>query len=191
MIFHIDRGSEYTSRKFARACRNLDVFQSMGRAGSCFRQRRERGVQQPDRLRTRVLGRPQRGTGCIGRTPQFEGIETAHDPALAPLPACADSPPPGERPRPRYSVNAWPVAAGSFAQRPPAIRTASGRDGCHDCRQVTANSPFLAYALNKFFGPTSSRRAAQEDRLSSTPHYVWALVRITTNGYSETSPCRA
>ncbi|MFI5740885.1 IS3 family transposase [Streptomyces anulatus] len=36
VIFHSDRGSEYTSRKFGRACRKLGVFQSMGRLGSCF-----------------------------------------------------------------------------------------------------------------------------------------------------------
>lgn len=36
VIFHSGRGSEYTSRKFNRACRKLGVFQSMGRVGSCF-----------------------------------------------------------------------------------------------------------------------------------------------------------
>ncbi|MFE0766386.1 DDE-type integrase/transposase/recombinase [Streptomyces smyrnaeus] len=36
MIFHSDRGSEYTSRKFGRVCGELGVFQSMGRVGSCF-----------------------------------------------------------------------------------------------------------------------------------------------------------
>jgi putative transposase len=36
VIFHTDRGSEYASRKFRRACRKLGVFQSMGRVGSCF-----------------------------------------------------------------------------------------------------------------------------------------------------------
>ena len=36
VIFHSDRGSEYTSRKFSRACRKLGVFQSMERVGSCF-----------------------------------------------------------------------------------------------------------------------------------------------------------
>jgi transposase InsO family protein len=36
VIFHSDRGSEYTSRKFGRTCRRLGVFQSMGRVGSCF-----------------------------------------------------------------------------------------------------------------------------------------------------------
>jgi putative transposase len=36
VIFHTDRGSEYTSRQFGRACRKLGVFQSMGRVGSCF-----------------------------------------------------------------------------------------------------------------------------------------------------------
>lgn len=36
VIFHSDRGSEYTSRRFARACRQLGVVQSMGRVGSCF-----------------------------------------------------------------------------------------------------------------------------------------------------------
>jgi transposase InsO family protein len=36
VIFHTDRGSEYASRKFRRACRKLGIFQSMGRVGSCF-----------------------------------------------------------------------------------------------------------------------------------------------------------
>ncbi|MEV7239059.1 IS3 family transposase [Streptomyces sp. NPDC051020] len=36
VIFHSDRGSEYGSRKFRRACRKLGVTQSMGRVGSCF-----------------------------------------------------------------------------------------------------------------------------------------------------------
>ncbi|MDQ0790806.1 IS3 family transposase [Streptomyces sp. B3I8] len=36
VIFHSDRGPEYTSRKCGRACRKLGVFQSMGRVGSCF-----------------------------------------------------------------------------------------------------------------------------------------------------------
>lgn len=36
VIFHTDRGSEYASRRFRRACRRLGVFQSMGRVGSCF-----------------------------------------------------------------------------------------------------------------------------------------------------------
>ncbi|WPB90702.1 DDE-type integrase/transposase/recombinase [Streptomyces malaysiensis] len=34
VIFHSDRGSEYVSRRFKRACRRLGVTQSMGRAGS-------------------------------------------------------------------------------------------------------------------------------------------------------------
>ncbi|MFI0730257.1 IS3 family transposase [Streptomyces sp. NPDC021225] len=36
LIFHTDRGSEYASRRFRRACRRLGVFQSMGRVGSCL-----------------------------------------------------------------------------------------------------------------------------------------------------------
>ncbi|MGW2815619.1 IS3 family transposase [Streptomyces sp. NPDC001415] len=36
VIFHSDRGSEYHSRRFRRACRRLGVTQSMSRAGSCF-----------------------------------------------------------------------------------------------------------------------------------------------------------
>ncbi|WP_405541098.1 IS3 family transposase [Streptomyces phaeochromogenes] len=36
VIFHTDRGSEYGSRRFRRACHRLGVFQSMGRVGSCF-----------------------------------------------------------------------------------------------------------------------------------------------------------
>ncbi len=36
VIMHTDRGSEYTSRRFRRACRRLGVTQSMGRVGSCF-----------------------------------------------------------------------------------------------------------------------------------------------------------
>ncbi|MEU5657972.1 IS3 family transposase [Streptomyces sp. NPDC047737] len=44
-------------------------------------------VQEPDRLQDRVLGRPHRGAGCIGRTPQFAGIDDSqglrHSHALA------------------------------------------------------------------------------------------------------------
>jgi transposase InsO family protein len=36
VIFHSDRGSEYTSVEFARACARWRVRQSMGRVGSCF-----------------------------------------------------------------------------------------------------------------------------------------------------------
>jgi transposase InsO family protein len=36
VIMHTDRGSEYCSRRFKRACRKLGVVQSMGRVGSCF-----------------------------------------------------------------------------------------------------------------------------------------------------------
>jgi transposase InsO family protein len=36
VIFHSDRGSEYGSRRFRRACRRLGVTQSMGRVGSYF-----------------------------------------------------------------------------------------------------------------------------------------------------------
>jgi transposase InsO family protein len=36
VIMHMDRGSEYTSRRFKRACRLLGIVQSMGRVGSCF-----------------------------------------------------------------------------------------------------------------------------------------------------------
>ncbi|MFF8919312.1 IS3 family transposase [Streptomyces sp. NPDC015032] len=36
VIMHTDRGSEYCSRKFKRACRKLGIVQSMGRVGSCF-----------------------------------------------------------------------------------------------------------------------------------------------------------
>ncbi|MEU0969245.1 IS3 family transposase [Streptomyces sp. NPDC005917] len=36
VIFHSDRGSEYGSRKFRRACRTLGITASTGRVGSCF-----------------------------------------------------------------------------------------------------------------------------------------------------------
>jgi transposase InsO family protein len=36
VIFHSDRGSEYTSADFGRACARWKVIQSMGRVGSCF-----------------------------------------------------------------------------------------------------------------------------------------------------------
>jgi putative transposase len=68
VIFHTDRGGKYASRKFRRACRKLGVFQSMGRVGSCFdhavskafnRVLKVEWLQEPDRLRTRLLGPPQ------------------------------------------------------------------------------------------------------------------------------------
>ena len=36
VIFHSDRGSEYSAELFETACRRLGVRQSMGRVGSCF-----------------------------------------------------------------------------------------------------------------------------------------------------------
>jgi len=36
VIFHSDKGSEYTADLFRAACRRLGVTQSMGRVGSCF-----------------------------------------------------------------------------------------------------------------------------------------------------------
>jgi putative transposase len=36
VIFHSDKGSEYTADLFAQACRRLCITQSMGRVGSCF-----------------------------------------------------------------------------------------------------------------------------------------------------------
>ena len=36
VIFHSDKGSEYTADLYRQACRRLGVTQSMGRVGSCF-----------------------------------------------------------------------------------------------------------------------------------------------------------
>jgi len=36
VIFHTDKGSEFTASDFAAACDRLGVIQSMGRVGSCF-----------------------------------------------------------------------------------------------------------------------------------------------------------
>jgi transposase InsO family protein len=36
VIFHSDRGSEYTSEDYGKACRRLGVLQSMGRVGSAL-----------------------------------------------------------------------------------------------------------------------------------------------------------
>ena len=36
VVFHTDRGAQYTSREFSGLCRSLGVRQSMGRTGVCF-----------------------------------------------------------------------------------------------------------------------------------------------------------
>jgi len=36
LIFHSDRGSQYTGREFQNACRDYGIVQSMGRRGVCF-----------------------------------------------------------------------------------------------------------------------------------------------------------
>lgn len=36
VVFHTDRGAQYTSREFTELCRSLKVRQSMGRTGVCF-----------------------------------------------------------------------------------------------------------------------------------------------------------
>lgn len=36
LIFHSDRGSQYTSHEFAQACHTYGILQSMGRRGVCF-----------------------------------------------------------------------------------------------------------------------------------------------------------
>ena len=36
VIFHTDKGSQYTSDTFAQACRRLGVTQSIGRVGCCL-----------------------------------------------------------------------------------------------------------------------------------------------------------
>ena len=36
LIFHTDRGSTYTAKRFTKLCRKMGIRQSMGRVGSCF-----------------------------------------------------------------------------------------------------------------------------------------------------------
>jgi transposase InsO family protein len=36
IIFHSDRGSQYTSKEFKRVCRSYRIRQSMGRRGVCY-----------------------------------------------------------------------------------------------------------------------------------------------------------
>ncbi|MFE6692227.1 IS3 family transposase [Streptomyces sp. NPDC057743] len=64
VIFHSDRGSEYQSRRFRRACRRLGVTQSMGRVGSCFDC--EDGTTAAAGARPRGRVRDRRGHRCRG-----------------------------------------------------------------------------------------------------------------------------
>lgn len=36
LVFHADRGAQFTSKKLWKVCRNLGIAQSMGRTGMCF-----------------------------------------------------------------------------------------------------------------------------------------------------------
>ena len=74
VIFHADRGTQYTSEQIATACADLPVLRSMGRTGVCWGQRRggvvlvhaEDRVLQPPRLADEGRG-PPRGRGLDRR----------------------------------------------------------------------------------------------------------------------------
>jgi hypothetical protein len=59
VIFHSDRGSEYSAETFDAACTRLGVVQSMGRVGS----------EPPRRVRTLVLLREDEFRGSTEQVP--------------------------------------------------------------------------------------------------------------------------
>jgi transposase InsO family protein len=59
VIFHSDRGSEYSAELYAKACRKLGVIQSMGRVGSALDTLLRRRSTQSSRSRTSI------GTGSV------------------------------------------------------------------------------------------------------------------------------
>lgn len=104
VIFHTDRGSEYAWRKLRRAwfllrqrrqrgvqqrpegrvrppahlchpCSGPDTDRDLDhRLLQRSTDTQRVWLQEPDRIRARLLGRPQQEVGCIGRSPRFEGI---------------------------------------------------------------------------------------------------------------------
>lgn len=53
IIFHADRGTQYTSGQLARFARRHDVAQSVGRTGVCLRQRAGRILLEHNEIRVR------------------------------------------------------------------------------------------------------------------------------------------
>src|SRR6266516_4892895 len=82
VIFHSDRGGEYTADIYAKACHRLGVIQSMGRVGSALTPSRPRAPASAPAPRPGP-GMPAGGGWC-GRPPAPAGTGPAGSAVAAP-----------------------------------------------------------------------------------------------------------